>query len=143
MNCEVTFIANFFFLKGWWDKNARVEKGHLTILVGFLCLYIWFCSFIFLFFIFFWETNWHRQEREKWLLTQRHTTTPLKSYGNLLHLLLKVIMTFEWNYSVLLYYNSFLSPLYVCLFLKKKKKHNCPTLLKKYIIYSITCFTFS
>ena len=34
---------------------------------------------------------------------------------------LKVIMTFEWNCGVSLYYNHFSLLLCVCLFLKKKK----------------------
>ena len=32
--------------------------------------------------VFFWETNTHTQGREKEVLIQRHTTTPLKSYSN-------------------------------------------------------------
>ena len=31
---------------------------------------------------FFREKNTHTQERRKMVLTQSHTTTPLKSYGN-------------------------------------------------------------
>ena len=33
-------------------------------------------------FFFLGEKQTHTQEREKEILTQRHTTTPLKSYGN-------------------------------------------------------------
>ena len=34
-----------------------------------------------MFFFFFGEKNTHTQGREKWILTQKHTTTPLKSHG--------------------------------------------------------------
>ena len=33
------------------------------------------------FFFFFGEKNTHTQGREKWILTQKHNTTPLKSHG--------------------------------------------------------------
>ena len=44
------------------------------------------CKLLFIgfFFFFFGETNTHTQGRGKWVLTQKHTTTPLKSHGNFL-----------------------------------------------------------
>ena len=43
-------------------------------------------------FFFFGETNTHTQERGKDVLTQRHTTTPLKSHGNFLGRVGQVIL---------------------------------------------------
>ena len=52
---------------------------------------------VFFLVFFFLETNTHTQVREKEVLTQRHTTTSLKSHGNFLHLS-DYIQSFEVNH---------------------------------------------
>ena len=42
---------------------------------------MWIGYWLMFFFFFFGEKNTHTQGREKWILTQKHTTTPLKSHG--------------------------------------------------------------
>ena len=59
------------FKKGW-DKLYYIQHTLLSN-AGQLSI---------LFFFFFIETNTHTQGRRKESLTQRHTTTPLKNYGN-------------------------------------------------------------
>ena len=59
--------------------------------------------FFFSFFLFFWETNTHTQERGKGVLTQKHTTIPLKNhFHHLYHILL--IDHFHHLYQILLHY---------------------------------------
>ena len=57
------------------------------LIMGYELIQWWeFCGIyeIWVFFFFFLETNTHTrtQGREKEVLIQRHTTTPLKSHGN-------------------------------------------------------------
>ena len=47
----------------------------IKVLLNVLVRYAFFSFFLFL-------RNKHTQGRGKWILTQKHTTTPLKSHGN-------------------------------------------------------------
>ena len=61
----------FSFQQNKWYSNAPLHSTHQFNKNNELR-----------FFFFFFEKQTHIQERRKEVLTQRHTTTPLKNYGN-------------------------------------------------------------
>ena len=83
--CQMHFLETFF------KFFLRFSKSILKVWILGAIIYYLFPTkswgrggFKSVFFIFFLETNTHiyAQERGKWVLTQRHTTTPLKSHDN-------------------------------------------------------------
>ena len=66
------------------------------------CVCSWMCVIIIIIIIFL-EKQIHTQRREKWVLTQKHTTIPLKNhFHHLYHILL--IDHFHHLYQILLHY---------------------------------------
>ena len=71
-----------------WLFQKKNTNNHKIILFILFYLFIIFDGMYFFFFflesiiIIFFEKQTHIQRRGKMVLTQRHTTTPLKSYGN-------------------------------------------------------------